>query len=107
VQQPWAGLIAHGRKDVENRSWVPDLAIGERFAIHAGRLDDASTPACDLDLCQYHGVILCTVVLLEVSRDAESNWALPGYWHWRLGGVRLVRPLLQRRGHPRLWELDA
>lgn len=34
IRQPWAWLIVHGFKDVENRSWCAD-AKGE-IAIHAG-----------------------------------------------------------------------
>lgn len=34
IRQPWAWLIAHGYKDVENRSW-PTKVRGE-FLIHAG-----------------------------------------------------------------------
>jgi hypothetical protein len=36
VRQPWAWAIAHGFKDIENRSWAPRLAPGELIAIHAG-----------------------------------------------------------------------
>jgi hypothetical protein len=35
VQQPWAWLLAHGHKDVENRSWRTKHR-GE-FLIHAGK----------------------------------------------------------------------
>lgn len=42
IKQPWAWAIAMGYKAVENRSWAPSakvLAVGDRFAIHAGALD--------------------------------------------------------------------
>ena len=36
--QPWASLIADGRKTVETRSWAPPKAlIGHRIAIHASK----------------------------------------------------------------------
>jgi len=35
VKQPWAWLLAHGFKDIENRSW-PTTFRG-RFYIHAGK----------------------------------------------------------------------
>jgi hypothetical protein len=35
IRQPWAHMIAHCGKDVENRSWPPPAGLGE-FAIHAG-----------------------------------------------------------------------
>lgn len=39
ILQPWAHLIVHGRKRVENRSWEPaarGLRVGDYLAIHAG-----------------------------------------------------------------------
>jgi len=87
VRQPWAGLIAAGVKDVENRSWQPhgrDLVIGQRFGIHAGRDDDLRRRLHiedDHRLCHLHGRIIATVVLLDVVRDYESEWAVPGHWH--------------------------
>ena len=36
VRQPWAWLIAHGYKDVENRSW--STKFRGRVYIHAGKL---------------------------------------------------------------------
>ncbi|HVN71159.1 MAG TPA: ASCH domain-containing protein [Desulfomonilia bacterium] len=40
IRQPWAWLIVHGGKDVENRTWRTD--IRGRFLIHAGYvLDEA------------------------------------------------------------------
>ena len=36
IKQPWASLIAHGIKDVENRTWkCPTKYIGQRVLIHA------------------------------------------------------------------------
>ena len=36
LHQPWASLIADGRKTIETRSWAPPRTlIGERIAIHA------------------------------------------------------------------------
>ena len=36
IRQPWASLIAHGIKDIENRTWkCPAKHIGTRVLIHA------------------------------------------------------------------------
>lgn len=36
IKQPWASLIAHGIKDIENRTWAcPKKYIGQRVLIHA------------------------------------------------------------------------
>ena len=41
LHQPWASLIADGRKPFETRSWAPPRSlIGRRIAIHAGRTVD-------------------------------------------------------------------
>lgn len=39
IQQPWAWLIAHGFKNVENRTWP--TSFRGKFLIHAGKKLDA------------------------------------------------------------------
>lgn len=39
IQQPWAWLVAHGYKDIENREW--STGFRGRFLIHAGKRFDA------------------------------------------------------------------
>lgn len=37
IKQPWASLIAHGIKDIENRTWkCPQKYIGKRVLIVRG-----------------------------------------------------------------------
>lgn len=43
VLQPWAWLLAHGHKDIENRVWRSNFA-GE-FVIHAGKRWDSENKA--------------------------------------------------------------
>lgn len=41
IKQPWASLIAHGIKDIENRTWkCPQQYIGQRVLIHAAKTTD-------------------------------------------------------------------
>lgn len=41
IKQPWASLIVHGIKDIENRTWAcPKKYIGQRVLIHAGKERD-------------------------------------------------------------------
>ena len=36
IKQPWASLIIHGFKNIENRTWAcPEKYIGHRVLIHA------------------------------------------------------------------------
>jgi hypothetical protein len=107
VRQPWAGLIARGIKDVENRTWIPNLNLGDRFAVHAGRWDDIEPTDVDLDhpICRAHGLIVCTVRLVDVRRDAQSRWARAGAWHWVLDQPYMVNDARHMRGWRGLWEL--
>jgi hypothetical protein len=113
VRQPWAGLIALGLKDVENRSWSPgELHVGTRLAIHAGRFDDLERWDAlpdDVDivnaLCQKHGVLIATVRLADVVTDSPSRWAVPGHFHWVLDEPKLLRRPRLLRGQPGLWSI--
>ena len=42
IQQPWATLICHGIKNIENRSWKPQV-IPKKILIHASK---ACTARC-------------------------------------------------------------
>jgi hypothetical protein len=49
ILQPWAHLIVHGAKRVENRTWAPSvrgLVVGEYFALHAGMRIDLAHWSC-------------------------------------------------------------
>lgn len=38
IKQPWASLIAHGIKDIENRTWkCSQKYIGQRVLIHVAK----------------------------------------------------------------------
>lgn len=85
VKQPWAWLIVHGLKDVENRSWsTPYRGI---IYIHAGKtrmsLDDWQYLK---DTCQIndhpvpkkyeiaYGGIIGSVTLVNCVRESGSEW---------------------------------
>ena len=94
VRQPWAWLIIHGPKDVENRTW--STAYRGILAIHASRgctrrqYEDAADFAAELGVTvpplEYlpRGAILGTARLLRCTDSAPSRWAAPGQWHWVL-----------------------
>ena len=43
IKQPWASLIVHGIKDIENRTWpCPDKYIGQKILIHASLKPDSN-----------------------------------------------------------------
>jgi len=46
LRQPWATLVIHCEKDIENRGWAPVLLQpGDRFWIHASKALDADDRA--------------------------------------------------------------
>ena len=52
IRQPWASLIAHGIKDIENRTWrCPTKHIGTRVLIHA------AVKTADFWDCPNYGIV--------------------------------------------------
>lgn len=110
VHQPWAGLIALGAKDVENRSWrPPSVLYGQRIAIHAGRHVDPFAPIPEHlvghPLLEILGAVLATVCLADVVRGHPSAWSVPGAWQWVLTDPILCDPPRPARGMPGIWTL--
>ena len=97
LYQPYAQLIADGRKRFETRSWAPPRKlIGQRIAIHAGKFEDriasaefgyrhlsavSNTP----DDIVPTGVVLCTAILRGAYRSS-GPLDTEGDPTFRLGG---------------------
>ncbi|MDQ3956521.1 MAG: ASCH domain-containing protein [Actinomycetota bacterium] len=100
VKQPWAWTIAAGYKNVENRSRRTNFRGG--LLIHAGaELDPAGFQflwemglykALPADLPR--GGLVGMVEVVDCVRGYESEWALPGQWHWVLAHPREFRNVL-------------
>lgn len=118
LHQPWAGLILHHDKTVENRSWAPPRRVG-RIAVHAGRtvdrvaLDQLSGSG-EIDLPDYLVAqgLLGTVAVTGAhtaaacpGRDGCRNWGVSSGWHWLLADPRPLPDPIPARGHQRLWAL--
>ena len=107
VQQPWAGLIAVGVKDVENRS--RRTPYRGPLLIHAGVSRDREADLQRIGgaepLCTARGVLLGTVELVDVVRDSASPWAVSGQWHWLLRGAVLLGRPVPCRGQLGLWDV--
>lgn len=98
VRQPWAGLIASGRKKIELRSWATPYR--GPLAIHAG-LTVARAAALELKVgaseCQPRGVILCVVDLVDIRPadyryDGRGTFSVAS-WEWVLKRPRRVAPV--------------
>ena len=67
IKQPWAWLIIHGGKDIENRSWHTKLR--GRFLVHASK---GMTKFAMDDL--ERGGIIGSVELVDSANSHDSPW---------------------------------
>lgn len=105
IQQPWAWLIAHGFKDVENRNW-PTRERGRRL-IHAGKKFDRDgydwvrTFAPQIAMPQPSefelGGLVGVATLTDCVRENDSRWFFGEYGHVFRDAKPL--PFTPLRGH--------
>ncbi|MBI9110253.1 ASCH domain-containing protein [Maridesulfovibrio ferrireducens] len=85
VRQPWAGLIALGIKDIENRSWsASPKYYGQTFIIHAGKQVDREA------MCGSSSVIDAAEGLVSYVGASFDDFRarLPGNEHvFQTGGI--------------------
>lgn len=99
ISQPWAWLILHAGKRVENRRWSPSQisqarrVVGLRFAIHAAKSFDESAadeapPRAELPA----GAIVGAATLDRIITLAEArvDAALADQFEWIAGPICLV-----------------
>ena len=118
--QPWASLVADGRKEIDTRSWAPPQTLrpGSLFAIHAGGTvikPEFARKFGYLPLRLPRGAALCIVRFVESFRFTAKNVAdisaeeltygdfTPGRWGWRLELVHNFDPPISAKGSRRLW----
>jgi hypothetical protein len=128
VWQPWASLIAHGRKAVENRSWEPDARLrpGDLVAIHAGTKKDLAQwdaaikiageltscgrfEALDIDLYSApYGAIVGVATLDEVRSTPRGDdpWFF-GPIGWYLRDAVAFKAPIRCAGSQGLWRPDT
>ena len=102
VQQPWAWLVVHGHKDIENRDW-PTRVRGP-VAIHAGKKIDhdgvrfiaREYPDIALPTHFETGGIVGVVTVTDCVRSHPSRW-FQGAYGFVLAGQRAV-PFVPCRG---------
>lgn len=120
LTQPWAQLMADGRKHYETRGWKPGgLRSGELLAIHAAKGWQAPDRDC-AESCGYEpgelvrGAVVAVVRLIDVVRTEDANPSedeflfgdySPGRYAWRTELVAKLQTPVPYRGALGIWWL--
>lgn len=107
IRQPWAALIAHDDKRIENRTW--GTAWRGQLLIHAAKTPDPierhSNPVAGDEV---RSAIVATATLADchVCDGGCSLWAEPGRHHWVLQDVHALPEPVPCSGSLGLWRPD-
>lgn len=123
IKQPWASLIAHGIKDIENRTWkCPQKYIGQRVLIHASKttVKEGWSALTETQLERVfphknklygdneylpNGAIIGSVVIADCVQNQPSVWAEKGCWNWVLkDAVLFDKPIMNVKGKLSFWD---
>lgn len=89
IRQPWASLIAHGVKDVENRTWT--TRYRGPILIHSGKKVDSDGMSQHPGYVDApRGAIIGVVDLVDVRTLSESPWWRHGCYAWILQNPKLL-----------------
>lgn len=113
LKNPWAHLVAHYGKDVENRTWMPWEGV-DTLLIHAGkgwdrgpdftRRTDCGDPDTSAIVAVADLAFACnTSRYSDTIRCGCGEWAMPGQCHWKLANVRALREPVPANGRQGLW----
>ena len=130
LHQPWANLVAHHGKDIENRTWPPPAKlIGRRIAIHAAKNTPQSRVFAAWDWLEKSGfslfpaippgdkswgAVLAVATLEEYRLPAQpetyahqlgSRWWMRDHYGWILADVVALPEPIPCRGWQRIWYL--
>jgi hypothetical protein len=119
IRQPWAWLIVHGYKDIENRTWATSYR-GD-FLVHAGKgmthdeYDEACSVAFQIlgigfDLIPTfddlpRGGIVGAAKIIECVKASESPWFFGDYGFVIKGAIEI--PFMPYRGQLGFFEVEA
>ena len=121
IKQPWASLIVHGIKDIENRTWMcPKKYIGHRVLIHAslkganfwnspvvGRVDEflREISKSGTDWSNYpNGAIIGSVKIVDCVQNHSSVWAEKGVFNWVASDPILFDVPIPAKGKLSFWD---
>ena len=117
ILQPYAWLIVHGHKDIENRMW--STGFRGRILIHAGKAYTRARHAVDVeDFAETHGIalpafddmplggIVGSATIVDCVREHPSRWKVLDSWGFVLKDPR-VRPFVPLRGQLGIFNVPA
>jgi hypothetical protein len=118
--QPWATIVVHCGKDIENRPWAPPYwIINHRIAIHAGKVYDEDVFVGLLSVFsdekrheiyqrshKVRGAILGTAVVRGFVTESDSPWFC-GPFGWQLSDVLPLKEPIPCRGAQKLWNVPG
>ena len=119
ICQPWASLIVHGIKDVENRTWKTNYRGS--VLIHAGKSRCRTSifetlnreqyirfrdkiGFSGLDFLEPKGAIIGSIQIVDCVRNHPSVWAEKDCWNWVLANPMLFEEPIPCRGRLSFWE---
>ena len=109
IRQPWAWLIIHGGKDIENRTWPSNhrgpLLIHASKGMTRSEYEDAKAFAMSRvgfrkefpkmeDLVR--GAIIGKVEMVNCASDCLSEWRSPGQYGFVLRNPEPIEPIPYR-----------
>lgn len=127
IKQPWASLIVHGIKDIENRTWpCPKKYLGQRVLIHSSAVPiEMINPICVFTRQQWdsfslgfqreiicgeeyvNSAIIGSVEIVDCVMNHPSIWAGKGVYNWVLANPTLFEePIENVRGRLSFWDYE-
>jgi hypothetical protein len=117
--QPWASLMADGRKIWETRHWKgPDSLIGQNVAVHAAKkvdqqacidfgYDPKTIPrGCVMSVHVLDEYLQFTEENVRGIKDAYGDFSA-GRWGWKLVRAKLFDNPIPVIGHQGIWNWQA
>lgn len=118
IKQPWANLIATGKKNIENRTWKTNYR--GKILIHATKypkgFDKNQINLIETNMTEEEynasitniGCIIGEVEIIDCVRDSQSKWAEKDCWNWVLKNPILYdKPIENVKGKLMLWDYGA
>lgn len=125
IKQPWASLIVHGIKDIENRTWpCPKKYLGQRVLIHSSAVpveminpnsvftkrqwDSFSLGFQSEIICgngYVNSAIIGSVEIVDCVVNHSSIWAEKGVYNWVLANpILYAKPIENVKGKLSFWD---